>query len=169
LAPEALTPKSEFRNPKSTLGIKWPNDVLLNGGKVCGILIESPGGMAATKDRLIIGIGINVNNSWHNAPGEAGANGTALCDVTGQSHELQFVLGRVLTAVAMRISQLRTHDMDLIREWQRRDLLAGRAVSVEIDGRHFNGKSRGIAGDGALVIDGEAEELRLYSGSVRSG
>jgi BirA family transcriptional regulator, biotin operon repressor / biotin---[acetyl-CoA-carboxylase] ligase len=148
-------------------GIKWPNDVLLNGRKVCGILIESPGGAVPTKDRLIIGIGINVNNAWQNAPAEAGANGIALCDVTGRSHELQSVLVGVLTAVALRISQIRTRDVELIRKWQRLDFLRGKTVLMTRHGRQIKGKCRGIADDGALVVDGDVDEILLYSGSVQ--
>ena len=49
---QELVPAAEFK-------VKWPNDVYLNGRKICGILSESVPG---TRDRLVVGIGINVNN-----------------------------------------------------------------------------------------------------------
>jgi len=149
------------------LGIKWPNDVLIDGGKVCGILIESPGGAAPAKDRLIVGIGINVNNSWRSAPKEAGPDGTALCDVTGRSHDLQEVLTDTLRAMAARIDQLRNRDPKLIQASQERNLLAGQSIIVEADGRRIEGECVDIADDGALVVDSIFGRQRLYSGTVR--
>ena len=155
--------------PQAMLGIKWPNDVVLNGGKVCGILIESPGGAAPAKDRLIIGIGINVNNSWRDAPSDVGPNGIALCDVTGRQHDLRLVLCGLLTNVAIRIAQLRNHNTDLTHDWQRLDLLAGENVIVESDRRSIEGEVLEIAHDGALVVETVSGRHRLYSGSVRVG
>lgn len=152
--------------PKSTLGIKWPNDVLIDGGKVCGILIESPGGAAPAKDRLIIGVGINVNNSWRSAPQDAGADGVALCDLTGRQYELTPLLTSVLVSFANRIQQLRSRDPQLIQSWQRLNLLAGMNVAVESDGRRIEGECSEIAHDGALVVDTLFSRQRLYSGSI---
>jgi BirA family biotin operon repressor/biotin-[acetyl-CoA-carboxylase] ligase len=162
-----FNPQSQIRIPQSNLGIKWPNDVHIDGRKLCGILIESPGGAAPAKDRLIIGIGINVNNSWQAAPAEAGADGIALCDLTGQEHDLPPILISVLRAIATRIDQLRSRDPDLIQTWQRLNLLAGSRIVVESDGRQIEGECIEIAYDGALVVDTVFGQQRLYSGSVR--
>ena len=159
--------RGELHQVGTSLGIKWPNDVLLDGGKVCGILVESPGGAAPAKNRLILGIGINVNNAWRAAPREAGASGTALCDVTGRQHNLQAVLVRVLEAMATRIAQLRSHDTQLIHDWQRLDLLAGRTIRIERDGRRIAGECRGIGQDGALIVDTAYGHHRIFSGTVR--
>jgi BirA family biotin operon repressor/biotin-[acetyl-CoA-carboxylase] ligase len=154
-------------DPTRRLQIKWPNDVLLSDRKICGILIESPGGAAPAKNRLIVGIGINVNNSWHEAPHNAGPNGIALCDLTGEKHDLRAVMVRVLNAFSDRILQLRCHDPELIRTWQRLNVLADQRVFVESDGRTIEGDCMEIAHDGAFVIDTLFGRQRLYSGSVR--
>jgi BirA family biotin operon repressor/biotin-[acetyl-CoA-carboxylase] ligase len=154
-------------SPAAGLNVKWPNDVLLGGRKVCGILIESPSGAAPAKDRLIAGIGINVNNSWHAAPPHMGRSGTALCDVTGESHDLQAVIVRVLNALRNRVDQLRSGDAELIGAWQRFNGLAGRNVTVESDGRWIGGRCHEIAQDGALVVNTPSGQQRFYSGSVR--
>jgi BirA family biotin operon repressor/biotin-[acetyl-CoA-carboxylase] ligase len=152
---------------RAGLGIKWPNDVLIDGGKVCGILIESPGGAAPAKNRLIIGIGINVNNSWRTAPNVAGSNGAAVCDFTNLQHDLTTVLTNVLIALAVRINQIRAGDLALVHAWQSLDLVRGKDVSIETDGRLVEGKSVEIAHDGALVVDTSSGRLRLYSGTLR--
>jgi BirA family biotin operon repressor/biotin-[acetyl-CoA-carboxylase] ligase len=149
------------------IGIKWPNDVLIDGRKVCGILIESPGGAAPAKDRLIIGVGINVNNSWRLAPHEAGRGGVALCDITSMQHDLSIVLTNLVAAFAARIAQLRVQNAELFRAWRALDVLRGQRVLIETDGRRIERKCLEIAHDGALVIDTQSGRQRLYSGSVR--
>lgn len=150
------------------VGIKWPNDIMLDGAKVCGILLESPGGGAPTKNRLIIGIGINVNNSWQAAPREAGANGTALCDATAVQHNLQDVLTLALNAVRDRILQVAINDPRLPAAWQELCWLTEQRVEAHSNGKWIDGICQGIAIDGALVIENVFGTHRITSGSVRA-
>jgi len=154
--------------PPAPCSIKWPNDVLIDGGKVCGILVESPGGPAPAKDRLIVGVGINVNNSWRSAPPEAGPSGTALCDITGRQHDLQKVLLGVLRALDHRLDQLASGNPQLSQVWQLLNLLIEQDVLVEMNGKRFEGRCVGIAVDGALVVETPRGAHRYYSGTVRS-
>jgi BirA family transcriptional regulator, biotin operon repressor / biotin---[acetyl-CoA-carboxylase] ligase len=153
--------------PHAKLGLKWPNDVMLDAAKVGGILIESLGGAAPGKDRLIVGVGINVNNSWQAAPAEAGTDGVALCDVTGHRHDLEEMLARVLHALAIRFAQLRDEAPELVQAWQQRSVLTGRDVHTELDGRATQGRCLGIAVDGALLLQTPGGERRIFSGTVR--
>ena len=153
---------------KRRLGIKWPNDIILDGGKVCGILIESPGGTAPAKDRLIIGIGINVNNSWQLAPRSAGPNGAALCDSSLKQHDLNSILINSLSAIQKRIGQLASNDPQLPAAWQRLNWLTELNVEVQTCDNSIGGLCRGIDVDGALVVEDAFKTHRLYSGSVRA-
>jgi len=63
--------------------LKWPNDLYLEGQKICGMLIESS---ASRPSRLLIGIGVNVNNSFANAPEALREIATSLVDCTGRVH-----------------------------------------------------------------------------------
>jgi BirA family transcriptional regulator, biotin operon repressor / biotin---[acetyl-CoA-carboxylase] ligase len=120
--------QSAISNPQSPrLAIKWPNDVMLDNRKICGILIESPGGAAPAKDRLIIGIGINVNNSWQKPDSaacglarlcEKPPDAIALCHYTNHPHNLQLLLCNALRALETRITQLVAHDPQLPATWQ---------------------------------------------------
>lgn len=151
----------------SRVAVKWPNDVMLDGRKIAGILIESPGGAAPAKNRLIVGIGININNSLGGAPSHVAQNGIALCDVTGRTHDLQSVLTKVLNAIVVRAAQLRAHHPTLMQAWQRLNQLAEQNVIIETDGRRIEGKCGEIAADGALVVQTASQQQRFYSGSVR--
>ena len=64
------------------LAIHWPNDVLLDGRKLAGILIESP-----RPDRMVIGIGVNVNNNVADAPAELRGRVISVRDVTNRLHD----------------------------------------------------------------------------------
>lgn len=148
--------------------IKWPNDVLVDGHKICGILIESPGGSAPAKDRFVIGVGINVNNTWREVPEGAGMTGIALCDATGRQHGLQRVLIRFLRALEKRLEQLAGGDPQLPSTWQALCWLRERHVEVDVGGRRVEGRCSGIADDGALVVQTNSNTEHVYSGSVRS-
>jgi BirA family biotin operon repressor/biotin-[acetyl-CoA-carboxylase] ligase len=164
-----VDPPADKLRPAAAIrvGIKWPNDVMLDGGKVCGILIESPGGHSVAKRRLIVGIGINVNNSWSRAPREAGGKGIALCDATGTRHNLQFVMTEVLNAIHERIRQLATNDPRLPKAWQDLCWLKEQRVESRSGGNRIDGICQGIASDGTLIIENALGTHRITSGSVR--
>lgn len=143
---------SSGRSGATRVAIKWPNDVILDGAKVGGILIESRGAGAA-KNRLVVGIGINVNNSWRSAPRSAGPHGIALCDATFRKHEIQPVLLRVLSALDSRLRQLAANDKSLSDTWSHLCWLTEQEVEVENRGQWTEGVCLGIAEDGALIVE----------------
>jgi BirA family biotin operon repressor/biotin-[acetyl-CoA-carboxylase] ligase len=153
--------------PTATCSIKWPNDVFIDGSKVCGILIESPGGGTPAKDRLIVGIGINVNNSWRTAPRDVERQATSLCNLTGAQHELQTILVRVLKALRERLDQLAAGDQQLPEAWQRLCWLTEKSVDVDAGDRRISGVCAGIDHDGALLVEDMNGMHRVHSGSVR--
>ena len=163
-----LNPRSEIHNPKSTgLAIKWPNDVMLNNAKVSGILIESLGGTSPAKDRLIIGIGINVNNSWRNVPDHLAPHATSLADVTGRQHSLQNVLSRFLTAFKHRLAELSSKDQRLPDAWQNLSWLSQKRVRVQDGTRTIEGTCAGIAADGGLLVATSTMTERAFGGTVK--
>jgi BirA family biotin operon repressor/biotin-[acetyl-CoA-carboxylase] ligase len=161
---DAVVPRLPRR---AAVSIKWPNDVLLDGRKVCGILIESPGGGAPAKDRLIVGVGINVNNSCHAAPQEILPICTALCDVADVQVDLTSLLADVLVAIRHRFDQISRDDDELAKSWGRLNYFAGRNIAIQHDSRTVEGNCLGIDTDGALIIDTPFGRQRHYSGSAR--
>jgi BirA family biotin operon repressor/biotin-[acetyl-CoA-carboxylase] ligase len=165
-------PQSQTR-----LAIKWPNDIILDGAKLAGILIESPGGSAPAKDRLVIGIGINVNNTWRTpdvaARGLARhratpANAITLFDVTGYEHSTQHILINILRAFETRIAQLAARDPQLPAAWQRLCWLTEQGVEVQASTVPIEGICVGIDRDGALLVEDALRTHRIHSGSVRA-
>ncbi len=154
-------------NNAERAAIKWPNDIYLDGRKIAGILLESPGGPAPAKDRLIIGVGINVNNSRVTAPDEFQARSIALCDVTSSNHHLQSTLIEALQALQNRIHQLATGDARLSNAWQRSCWLTKKDVAIETNGSSINGVCTGIDTEGKLLVENANGLHRIHSGTVR--
>lgn len=135
--------------PAADLRLKWPNDVFLDGGKLCGILVEAPSGQL---DRLVIGVGINVNNSFAAAPEELRSLATSLYDSTQEVRNLAEVLMQVLLRIERRLRSVRDGDTDLTNAWRDRCLLKCSFVRLRTGDRLVEGRCSGIDDDGALLI-----------------
>ena len=153
--------------PGVAFGVKWPNDVVAADRKIGGILIEVPNHAPPIPRRLVVGVGLNINNLWRAAPADLRATATSLADTTGRAHDLTEVLLRLLTALDDRREQLRTGDARLPAAWQDLCALRDRTIEVELDGGTIRGRCQGIAADGALLIDGEQGRQRLTRGVIR--
>ena len=148
--------------PSALFQVKWPNDVYAQGGKIAGILIESP---AQTRCRVVIGVGINVNNSLRDAPGELRSAATSLCDLAGEPHDLTSVVAAVLVALETHLQA--AADMTAIHSrWPDRCFLTGRAVKVQAGTETMSGRCLGIDDSGGLLLQTEAGRRTLVSGTV---
>jgi BirA family biotin operon repressor/biotin-[acetyl-CoA-carboxylase] ligase len=143
--------------------IKWPNDVFLCGRKVCGILVEAAHGQRGS---LIVGVGVNVNNSAAQAPHDLRETIVALADMAAGQIRRVDVLVAILQQLEARLQWLGSDLGTLRDEWCRRCLLTGRTVEVEIQSRRIVGVCRGIDHDGALILDTPARLERCLSGVV---
>ena len=153
------------RAVRSTTGlgvdIRWPNDLLVNGKKVCGILTE----MKAELDRLhmvVLGIGINVN---HRAmPEELKAIATSLALEGGRSYSRLQILAELLRDVERYYHMLLEEgNAAIVREWSAASSYAeGKRVRVKAGEREYSGTTTGLEPSGALKIlrdDGQPELL----------
>jgi len=148
-------------------GLKWPNDVHAAGRKIAGILVEAPN-VPATRP-IVVGVGVNVNNSWAAAPADLQGIGTSLFDLTGGMLDRGETLCRLLTALEHRLEQLAAGGGELPDAWQSLCVLRGRQVGVETAGRKITGECLGIASDGGLLLrDANGRAQRFYGGVVRS-
>lgn len=149
-------------------GIKWPNDVVLpGGGKVAGILCEAALG-GETGGYVVAGIGINVAQTAADFPPEIAARATSLLRATGRRVPRAALAGRVVAEV-LRLAAHGPRPLDaaLLAQLRRRDVLRGRAVTV--DGRR-RGTVQGIAPDGSLLLRGAdpgASAVPVRSGTIR--
>lgn len=129
--------------PGASLLIKWPNDIMANGAKLCGILLERRG------DAVAVGFGINVAH----APDIAGRAITCLAAL-GPAPALDMLWDSLASAFARRLAEWRAAGLaPVIVEWTRRAHPAGTPIEVhEPDGSLRSGAFEGLSADGGLII-----------------
>lgn len=149
--------------PPGVFGLKWPNDVYLSGRKLCGILVEAP----AHRGRVVVGIGINVNNSFDAAPPEFQQTATSLYDAASAQFDLSEVLIAVVRQTLVRLAGLGSGQM-LAADFSRYCLLTGCGVQVETGRKRMAGRCQGIDDEGKLLIQTPAGLERIVSGTVVS-
>lgn len=149
--------------PATTVGLKWPNDVWLNGRKAAGILVEVP---PARRGRVVIGVGLNVNNSFEAAPPELLKSATSMRAEAGIESDHHEVLVRLLRQFDADLRCLAASDHLLTERWRSLCVLRDRTVSLDNGQQQLTGLCLGIAEDGALRLQTASGEQRLYGGTV---
>jgi len=141
------------------LNLKWPNDILSGGRKLCGILVENQL-QGAYISQSIIGIGLNVNQTtFPNLPGA-----TSMKQLTGQTYELEEVLSVLLNHLEKDLTLVGAGTLkSRIKEYEDflylKDTPAG---FLRKDGSPFEGIIRGVSPEGLLQIerpDGSVESF----------
>ena len=150
--------------PGADVRLKWPNDVYLNGRKVCGILIETP---PQLDERIVIGIGLNVNNSVASAPADLAVRATSLRDCAATEFSLTDVLVLVLNRIESVLDEFRQGGWSrLAQRWRAACLLTGRCVTIRCGPQAITGTCLGIEDDGGLLLQTLAGPQRFYGGTV---
>ncbi|HEY5909565.1 MAG TPA: biotin--[acetyl-CoA-carboxylase] ligase [Verrucomicrobiae bacterium] len=150
--------------------IKWPNDVLVGGKKVAGILTEMNGELDRIK-YVILGIGIDVNLSASDWPAELRRTATSL----------KIQLGRTVSRAALAVVVLAELDEAYARvmagefgvlanEWEAHCATLGREVTIRTGQREIRGRAESLGEDGALLLRTEHGHLeRIVGGDVTLG
>lgn len=146
--------------------IKWPNDVLVGGRKISGILVSTREFPGVTQPSVVAGIGLNVNVEASDLPELA----TSMAIDSGP-HDLDAVLVELCDRLT---STLRLFDRGA--EHQQRESLdarlayRGELVTVEDGPRIATGRIQGLAGNGALIlVSATGEEVHVVAGDVTRG
>lgn len=151
--------------------IKWPNDVLVEGKKVAGTLVDC-GVRGRTVEYVILGVGVNVNVSaaaLRDALGESARFATSLRDVVGREIDRDALLAAWLERLEQWHERWRRDGPAALRKaWEDRDILTGRRVEVRGPGRSFVGRVLGLAPGGSLVVrDTMGHRHRITTEEVR--
>jgi BirA family transcriptional regulator, biotin operon repressor / biotin---[acetyl-CoA-carboxylase] ligase len=146
-----------------TPGIRWPNDVLVDGRKLAGILAEAATTAEGRLDRVILGIGINVDQAAF--PAELAERAVSLRMLTGRRHDAGRVRDRLLGALDAGYRELRAGGGAGLREaWRRRSVTLGARVRTP-DGRE--GVAEDVDEAGALIVRAEdGSRLRVTAGEI---
>ena len=147
--------------------IKWPNDILLQGKKLAGILTESSCD-AKHIEFVILGIGVNLNFPCERMPESIRDRATSLMEVGGQGVSRENFLRRLIQDLDRCYGVLEDFGFDAIApRWEARFGLKGKTVRVEMGGDVLIGQAVGIDHDGALLVeDDRGERQRVVAGDV---
>lgn len=148
---------------REPVSLKWPNDIYLGERKVCGVLIESA---PQHRDMVVIGIGLNVNNSFDGAPDDIRCRAVSMSGVEIQLFNRQLVLVEVLKSLEEVLQTAANSVADLLTEWRSHCFLTGRRIKVDEIHRTVTGNCLGIDQEGALLLQTDEKIERLFAGSV---
>lgn len=136
--------------------IKWPNDIYVNGKKICGMLIENVVGAHGELKASVVGIGINVNQKVF--PQLANATSLSLC--TGKTYEPEAELGKFLTL----FEGLQVQDAGVFASYSARLFRCGVPAGYHdlLTDREYRGVIKGVEADGRLHIQEEGGGDHYY-------
>ncbi|WP_300392039.1 biotin--[acetyl-CoA-carboxylase] ligase [Henriciella sp.] len=149
--------------PSVDVRLKWPNDVRVDGAKLCGILVEA-GQTEQVGVWVAAGMGLNVQT----APEGSGQTTTSLARL-GANHAVtpEFIIDALRPAFARRITQAREDFPALLREWETLAEGMGQTVAAGQGDKAVRGVFKGVAPDGGLRLElpGGAEQI-IRAGDV---
>lgn len=147
--------------------LKWPNDLLVNERKICGILSEAAG----EPDRIyyaVTGIGLNVNFTKEEMPEEVKEIATSMRIERGHSIPRPLLLSRILDELASSVLNLKKTDgkEKLLSSYRKECDTLGREVNVMEDEKNYTGTAVDVTDQGALVVKVGKEEKIFAAADV---
>lgn len=160
----ADTIASFIRTPPS---IKWPNDIVVGGKKLAGVLTES----SCDSERIefvILGIGVNLNYPVALMPEVIRERATSIVSLTNNNVCREAFVRRLIQDLDRCYGELEEDGFDaLATRWEALFGLRGKKVRVEMTDRILIGTAKGIDRDGALILEGEeGKRQRIVAGDV---
>lgn len=144
--------------------IKWPNDLLIRGKKIAGILTE----MSAEVDHLkevILGIGISVNLEASEFPAALRKIATSIRIETGHPVDRAELAVCILRELDRDYERIKRGEFDLVAEqWQSNCTTIGSNVSIKVGERVIRGRAEALDADGALLLRGPSGHLERITG-----
>lgn len=145
--------------PEREVRLKWPNDVLVDGGKIAGILLESSVGRTGLVDHVVAGIGVNV--SFAPQLPDMRYPGAAL------GGSVEAALERLARNLANRLAEWRRDGFAGVRAaWLAKAGPFGADVDVRMGDELVRGRFAGLDHDGALLLDTPAGRRKIVSGEM---
>jgi BirA family transcriptional regulator, biotin operon repressor / biotin---[acetyl-CoA-carboxylase] ligase len=145
--------------------IKWPNDILIGGRKVAGILTELSAELDQVK-YVILGIGVDVNLNASDFTPELRKIATSLKIETGKSIASRAELAiRILCELEQDYARLRAGKfLEVAEEWEKNCATIGQRIVVKLGGRSVRGTAESLGEDGTLLVRTEHGHLEKIAG-----
>lgn len=148
-------------------GIKWPNDILVNDRKLCGILTE----MTAEVDKInyiVLGIGVNVNFAESDFPPDLRKIATSLAIEAGRKFKRAEVAAAILRELNRDYLRIKAGEFPAVAdEWEESCITIGRNVEISFGNRVVHGRAESLDPEGALLVRTQHGHLeRIIGGDV---
>lgn len=134
---------------KLPLRLKWPNDILVDGKKICGILCQT---ILAEKPTVVVGVGINVNTPLEELPLALQNTATSLAILTGEETDRGKLLVDFLFLMENWYSEWGREPQTVFSMWEDRAILQDRTVEVVDKARRYRAKAMGLDKTGRLIV-----------------
>jgi BirA family biotin operon repressor/biotin-[acetyl-CoA-carboxylase] ligase len=140
--------------------LKWPNDVLIHGKKVCGIL-TSISAKEGKIDHIIIGIGINANVDISTFPQKLQESATSLKEELKKEVSMEKIIEDILYEIEINYETFKKGNIDyLLNEWKRLSDTIGKKVKIKMRTEVIEGEAVAVTREGELVIKLEDDSLK---------
>lgn len=146
--------------------LKWPNDILIDGKKVAGILIESSSS-GKKIERVVIGIGINVNQVSFQGNFKIGP--TSIKNESDQNIEREILLAEVLNIFEEILQWIEEKPDAILKDWKARCRMIGEKISVTEGDKVKYGIFDDIDDEGFLILKSGKKLEKIYFGDVSIG
>ena len=150
---------------KLSTDLKWPNDILVHGKKIAGILIQT----ATEENRLqfsVVGIGVNLN--METIPAALQATAVSAAQILGSFIDREAFLASLLRRLEQRYQSMESWD-ELVKVFQQRSsFVRDCSVVVEMEGRRISGVTAGMDAMGGLIVQTSSGEEIVYAGEISS-
>jgi len=147
------------------LGVKWPNDILVEGKKLAGILLEISGDISGIC-QLTIGVGINVRNQPESME-QVDQPWTDLYQVTGKAMNRNLLVSQVMCHIMSALEEFESNGLkSFIGEWQDNDVMKDQQVELMTTGSSVQGIARGISESGVLLLETDQGIQMVNGGEV---
>lgn len=148
------------------LSLKWPNDIIYNGKKICGILVESKSA-GNTLSKVVVGIGININQdeeffAWHNF-----GHATSLKMITGNSCDRKYLLETVLESLEQNLLFAQNNEIgQVLEKWKSHCPYIGKHIKLLDNQKEYLGIFEDMNHDGGIILNIHGNRQTFYAGDV---
>jgi BirA family biotin operon repressor/biotin-[acetyl-CoA-carboxylase] ligase len=149
------------------VGLKWPNDVLIGGSKISGILSEAVS-LSDEATGIVIGIGVNQNCPVSDMPSGLRWPTTSVIDEIGEETSIEALLCSIVNEIdnLLQVVERDSSFSAVLDEWRTVSSTLGARVRIHEDGKTTDGVAKDIGSDGALIVETEDGLVNVLLGDV---
>jgi len=140
--------------------IKWPNDIIVNGKKVAGILLETR--QTSNHTVCVIGIGINCHQKKSSFPAELQSTATSIDIEGGATCDRISLTKRLLSSLDEWIEVAQNNENKIMDQWRRRSTLLGHRLTLLYNSKRFTGNCVGIDPKKGLILQLDQGSVRMF-------